>query len=203
VEKLILHEDPISANCYKVCLTAAHLGIALERREYDIRKGETRTPDFLHKINANGCIPVLQIGDAYLPESNAISLYLATGSDLIPQDRLQCADVMRWMFFEQYNLEPNIGPLIFWRTYLGEDRLNEIQRMLLPVKTAAGNVALALLDGHLAKHDFLVGNRFSLADIVLYAYTHVAGRGGFNLGCYPNVERWLQRVASQPGHVEM
>ena len=114
-ETYTLHEDPISANCYKIRLTAALLGLPLARKAYDIRKGETRTPEFLSKVNANGRIPVLEIASAgptrLLPESNAACWYLASGSALIPQDRFAQADMLRWMFFEQYNHEPNVATL--------------------------------------------------------------------------------------------
>ncbi len=114
MEHLTLHEDPRSGNCYKIRLTAALLGLPLERVQYDIMKGETRTPHFLQTVNANGRIPVLQIDDRFLPESNAACWYLAEGSNLIPADRFDRADMLRWMFFEQYNHEPNIATLRFW-----------------------------------------------------------------------------------------
>jgi glutathione S-transferase len=200
---LVLHEDPRSGNCYKIRLTAAHLGLSLERRFYDILKGETRTPEFLRDVNANGRIPVLQDGDRFLPESNAACLYLADGSPLIPDDRFDRADMLRWMFWEQYNHEPNVASLRFWMAYIGEESLSETQRMLLPAKREAGEAALALMDRHLATSDWFVGRKLTLADICLYAYTHVAGEGGFNLASYPNLSAWLDRVAAQPDHLEM
>lgn len=177
--------------------------MALERREYDILRGETRTPEFLERVNANGRIPVLQLGDRFLPESNAAAWYLAEGSGLIPEDRFARADLLHWLFWEQYNHEPNIATLRFWRHYVGEDRLNETQRMLIASKQAAGEAALALMEARLAARPFLLGDAFSLADIVLYAYTHVAEEGGFDLRPYPAVGAWLARVAAQPGHVPM
>ena len=200
---LILHEDPVSGNCYKIRLTAAHVGIPLERRSYDIQKGETRTAAFLDGVNPNGRIPVLQIGDDYLPESGAACLYLADGSPLIPHDRFDRADMLHWMFWEQYNHEPNVATLRFWRAFIGEDRLTDIQRTLIPGKQAAGEAALALMDAHLAQTPFLAAGRFTVADIALYAYTHVAEDGGFVLSRYPAVTAWLARVAEQPGHVPM
>src|SRR6476620_10826883 len=107
-DKLVLHEDPGSANCYKVRLTAALAGVPIERRAYDIMKGETRTPEFLASVNANGRIPVLQVGDRFIPESNAICFYIAEGTKLVPEDRFDRADMLRWMFFEQYSHEPNV-----------------------------------------------------------------------------------------------
>ena len=203
MENLILHEDPRSGNCYKIRLTAALLDLPLERREYDIMKGETRTPEFLASVNSNGRIPVLQIGDRFLPESNAACWYLAEGSGLIPEDRFQRADMLRWMFFEQYNHEPNIATLRFWFAFLGEANLSEQQRALVPAKRMAGEDALALMDRHLAGRDWFAGDTCSLADIALYAYTHVAEAGCFRLHDRANVCAWLDRLAALPGYVPM
>ena len=200
-DKLVLHEYSQSGNCYKIRLTAALLGIAVERREYDIQKGETRTPEFLAEVNPNGRIPVLQIGERFIPESNAACFYLADGSALVPGDRFDRADMLRWMFFEQYNHEPNVATLRFWLAFVGEQRLSEMQRTLLPGKREAGEAALKLMDEHLAARAYFVGDRLSLADIALYAYTHVAEEGGFDLGRYPAVGRWLDRVAATPGYL--
>lgn len=199
--KLILHEYTQSGNCYKIRLTAALLGLPLERREYDIMKGETRTPEFLANVNANGRIPVLQIGDRFLPESNAACFYLADGSKLIPSDRFDRADMLHWMFFEQYNHEPNVATLRFWLAFLGEQKLNDAQRAQIGAKRAAGDAALKLMDEHLSSRDWFVGDSLTLADIALYAYTHVAEDGGFTLNQYPAVRRWLGRLAAQPKYV--
>ena len=198
---LILHEYAASGNCYKIRLTAAHLGIPLERRQYDVMKGETRSAAFLDTVNANGRIPVLQVGDDYLPESNAACFYLADGSPLIPADRFDRADMLRWMFWEQYNHEPNIATLRFWREFVGKSALGEAQRSQIAAKEAAGKAALALMDSHLGRSPFFTGSRLTLADIALYAYTHVADGGGFDLGDFPNVVAWLGRVSALPGHV--
>lgn len=207
MDQLTLHEDPRSGNCYKIRLTAALLGLRIERRFYDIVKGETRTPAFLRDVNANGRIPVLQIGAGpsarFLPESNAACWYLAEGTELIPGSRFERADMLRWMFFEQYNHEPNIATLRFWLLFVGESKLNEAQRSQIMAKRAGGEAALALMDEHLAKHDWLVGHSVSLADIALYAYTHVCEAGGFRLHDYPGICAWLSRVAALPGYVPM
>ena len=202
-ETLILHEYSASGNCYKIRLTAALLGLPLERREYDIMKSETRTPEFLERINANGRIPVLQAGDRFIPESNAACFFLADGSKLVPDDRFDRADMLRWMFWEQYNHEPNVATLRFWTAFLGEASLTEVQRAQIPGKRAAGEAALRLMDEHLAGRDYLVGDRLSLADVALYAYTHVAESGGFRLADYPAVAAWLGRVAAEPDFLPM
>src|SRR5665213_194341 len=203
MEKLTLHEHAAAGNSYKVRLTAALVGLPIERREYDILKGETRTPEFLARINANGRIPVLQIGDRFIPESNAACFYLAEGSTLIPAGRFDRADMLRWMFFEQYNHEPNIATLRFWIAVVGDDKLSDAQKAQIPAKRAAGEAALALMDEHLASHSFFAADRISVADIALYAYTHVAEEVGFDLSICPNVQKWLARVAALPGFKPM
>ena len=200
---LILHEDAKSGNCYKIRLTAAHLGIELERRNYDIMKGETRTPEYLRDVNANGRIPVLEDGDRFLPESNAICFYLANGSKLIPDGHFDQADMLRWMFWEQYNHEPNIATLRFWLVFIGEAALTPQQRAQVPAKRIAGEDALALMDQALTGREWFVGQACTLADISLYAYTHVAEAGGFRLQDYRNVCAWLDRIAALPGYVPM
>jgi glutathione S-transferase len=203
MDKLTLHEDPRSGNCYKIRLTAALLGLPLERRSYDIMKSETRTPDFLRDVNANGRIPVLQVGNRFLPESNAACWYLAEGSELIPGSRFERADMLRWMFFEQYNHEPNIATLRFWLLFVGEGKLSDYQRGQIMAKRAGGEAALGLMDEHLARQDWLVSTGVTIADVALYAYTHVCEAGGFRLHDYPAVCAWLSRVAALPGYVAM
>ena len=201
-ERLVLHEYAASGNCYKIRLTAALLGIPIERRQYDIIKGETRTPEFLGNVNANGRIPVLQLGDRFLPESNAASFYLADGSHLIPDAPFDRADMLRWMFWEQYNHEPNVATLRFWLAFVGEAQLTPQQREQLPARRSAGEAALRLMDEHLGRRIWFVGDSVSLADIALYAYTHVAeDGGGFRLADYPAVQAWLARVAAIPGYL--
>ena len=200
-DKLVLHEDPISANCYKVRLTAAHARVPIERRSYDIMKGETRTPEFLARVSANGRIPVLEAGDRFIPESNAICFYVAEGSPLIPADKADRADMLHWMFWEQYQHEPNIATLRFWMRCVGLDRLTDQQRSQIPVKRKLGNEALQLMDAHLKDRDWFVGDAMSLADICLFAYTHVADEADFDLALYPKVIEWMERIMTQPGHV--
>lgn len=169
-EKLTLHEDPRSGNCYKIRLTAALLGLPLELRQDDILKGETRTPEFLQRVNSNGRIPVLQVGTRFLPESNAACFYLGDGTRLVPEDRFDRADMLRWMFFEQYSHEPNIATLRFWLYYIGEANLSEQQRAQIGPKRAAGEEALEVMDRHLAGRGWFAGNGPTLADIALYSY---------------------------------
>ena len=207
VEPLTLHEDPRSGNCYKIKLTAALLGLPLETRAYDIMKGETRTPAFLAQVNANGRIPVLQIGAGagtrFLPESNAACWFLAHGSQLIPADRFAQADMLRWMFFEQYNHEPNLATLRFWLRFVGEANLSDEQRAQVMAKRIAGCAALDLMNRHLAGNPFFAGPGVTLADIALFAYTHVAEEGGFGLGDYPHIGAWIAQVQALPGFAAM
>ena len=200
---LVLHEYPASGNCYKIRLTAAYLGLALETRTYDILSGETRTPEFLRDVNPNGRIPVLQDGDRLLPESNAACFYLADGTELIPDDRFNRADMLRWMFWEQYNHEPNIATLRFWLRFVGLDALSAAQRMQITGKREAGLAALDLMDRHLAKRTWLVADRLTVADICLFAYTHVADEADFDLEAYPAIVGWMERIMTMPGYVGM
>ena len=206
--ELTLHQDPRSGNCYKIALTASLLGVPLAVRDYDIMQGQTRTPEFLASVNANGRIPVLQIGveeqgGRFLPESNAACWFLAQGTPLIPSERFAQADVLRWMFFEQYNHEPNVATLRFWLRFVGQDRLTPEQKAQIPVKRAGGDAALRLMDDHLASRDWFVGTAATLADVALFAYTHVCEQGCFALDDYPAVRAWIARVQALPGFVAM
>ena len=198
---LILHEDARSGNCYKIRLTAAHLGVKLQRKNYDILKGETRTPEYLRDVNANGRIPVLQDGDRFLPESNAICFFLANGSKLIPDGNFDQADMLRWMFWEQYNHEPNIATLRFWLRFIGLEALADAQRVQITGKREAGLAALDLMDKHLESRKWFVADEFSLADICLFAYTHVADEANFDLEAYPEIIRWMERILTMDGHI--
>jgi glutathione S-transferase len=202
-ERCVLHGFSASGNCYKVRLTAALLGIPLERREYDIMKGETRTPEFLLNVNANGRIPVLQVGERFIPESNAACYYVADGSNLIPTERFDHADMLRWMFWEQYSHEPNIATLRFWMRWVGTDNLSDLQRLQMTPKRTAGNAALKLMDEHLSAREWFVGEGMSLADVCLFAYTHVAGDADFDLKTYPHVVEWIERIKGHPHYLAM
>jgi len=194
---LRLYDYLESGNGYKVRLLLTQLGIAFERVELDILKGETRTPEFLRR-NPNGRIPCLELEDGtHLWESNAIQFYLAEGSELLPAGRLERAQVLQWMFFEQYSHEPYIAVVRFWR-HAG---MVESKRDQLEERVSRGYAALGVMETHLRERTFFVAERYSIADIALYAYTHVAHEGGFELSKYPAVMAWLERVRSQPLHV--
>jgi glutathione S-transferase len=193
-----LYDYLSSGNGYKVRLALHQLGIPFELVQLDILKGETRTPAFLAK-NPNGRIPTLELDDGTcLAESGAILWYLAEGTALLPTDRLQRARVLQWMFFEQYSHEPYVAVARAWLHLFG---LDDERRRQLPQKQKLGYDALAVMEGHLASHTFFVGERYSIADVALYAYTHVAHEGGFELDRFPQVRAWLGRVAAQPGYV--
>lgn len=193
-----LYDYLSSGNGYKVRLLLALLGIPFERIELDIVKGETRTAEFLKK-NPNGRIPLLEAENGeFLAESNAIMFYLADGTSYLPSDRFDRAQVLQWMFFEQYSHEPNIATPRFWIVHLG---VTDERREALAQKQEAGYAALEVMEQHLLGRDFFVGGRYSIADIALYAYTHVAPEGGFDLQRFPTIRGWLGRVSDQPGHV--
>ncbi|KAA1053480.1 glutathione S-transferase family protein [Azospirillum argentinense] len=196
---LRLYDNLSSGNGYKCRLLLHKLGIPYERIELDIDRAETRTPEFLAR-NPNGRIPTLQLEDgSHLPESNAIVWYLAEGTPYLPDDREGRARVLQWMFFEQYSHEPNIATVRFWITHHVE--MTEERKLGLVTKRRLGHDALGVMDGHLAERRFFVGDRFSVADIALYAYTHVAEEGGFDLSGYPAVRAWMERVAAEGPHI--
>ena len=187
-----------SGNGYKCRLLLALLGIPFERIEFDVMMGETRTPEFL-EINPNGRIPVLEFDDGQrLSESGAILFYLAEGTPFLPDERLARAEVLQWMFFEQYSHEPYVAVARFWLHLL---EMTEERRKALPEKHERGHAALGVMEGHLAEHDYFAAGRYTIADMALYAYTHVAHEGGFDLTGYPAIGAWLGRVAAQPGHI--
>ena len=194
-----LYDFHESGNGYKVRLLLSHLGVPYERIELDILKGETRTAEFL-ALNPNGRIPTLVLDDGrVLPESNAILYYLAQGTDYWPEDRFAQAQVLQWMGFEQYSHEPFIATVRFW-TFAGQLADHEAE---LPERRAKGHAALDVMEQYLAKESFFVSGRYSIADIALYAYTHVADEGGYDLESRPAIRAWIERVAARPGHVEI
>ena len=193
-----LYDNADSGNAYKVRLTLAHLRLPFERIALDTDNGETRTPEFL-ATNPNGKVPTIVLADGeVLCESNAILFYLASGTLLLPDDTLERARVLQWMFFEQYSHEPNIAVS---RHVLKHVALSDERRALVESKREPGYRALGVMEGHLADRRFFVAERFTIADIALYAYTHVADEGGFDLGAFPAIRGWIARVAGQPGHV--
>lgn len=195
---LRLYDYLESGNGYKVRLLLTQIGIPFERIELDIIKGETRTAEFLAK-NLNGRIPVLETTPGqFLAESNAIMFYLAEGTAFLPEERWERALVLQWLFFEQYNHEPNIATSRFW---ISHNLLNEERRAQLPQKQTLGYAALDVMEKHLSERLFFVGERYSIADIALYAYTHVAYEGGFDLSRYLHIRAWLERVRNQPKHI--
>ncbi len=195
-----VYGDYKSGNCYKVKLILNLLGLSYQWVPVDILKGETESPEFLEK-NPNGKIPVLELEDGTtLWESNAILNFLAEGSDLLPAEPRLRTQVLQWQFFEQYSHEPYVAVARFIQLYKGmpEDRLEEYK-----VCQVRGNKALKVMEKQLQRTPYLVGDRYSIADIALYAYTHVAHEGGFDLSGYPAILAWLDRVASHPRHVGM
>ena len=193
-----LYDNSHSGNAYKVRLVLAHLGLPFERVELDTDSGETRTPEFLTK-NPNGKIPALELeGGDVLCESNAIIFFLAAGTPLLPEDNLERARVLQWMFFEQYSHEPYIAVS---RHILQHLELTDERRAVVASKREPGYRALEVMEGHLRERDFFVAKRFTIADVALYAYTHVAEEGGFELSRFSAIRNWLARVESQPRHV--
>ena len=193
-----LYDYLSSGNSYKVRLLLSLLGIDYDHVDVDIMKGETRTAAFLAK-NPNGRIPTLELEDGtFLCESNAIIHYLAENTPYLPADPLEHARALQWMFFEQYSHEPYIAVVRFWHMHgpMDAERKDQLEH-----KMAGGYAALSVMDKHLQDRDWFVGERMSIADIALYAYTHVAGEGSFDLSPYTAVRNWLDRVAGQPGHI--
>jgi glutathione S-transferase len=196
----VLHQMQMSGNCYKVRLAARQLGVELTLQDYGLHDGSTRKSDFLSK-NPNGRVPLLEFEDGRrLSESDAILWYLSEDTFLLPVDRWSRAEVLQWMFFEQYSHEPYIAVARFWLSFASKEELDK-RRNLVPEWHAKGNAALGVMQNHLARRDWFAGSRYSIADIALYAYTHCAADGGFDLTAYPAVRAWLRRVASEPGHV--
>ena len=196
---MVLYDSRVSGNCYKVRLVLAHLGIDYERREVDVVDRSNRL-ELLGELNPALRVPTLVLDDERaLAESNAIIWYLTEGSDYLPGDRFARAKVLQWLFFEQYSHEPNIAVMRFWLTIA---RVRPSQEEI-DAKRAGGYAALEAMERQLDASPFLVEARFTIADIALYAYTHLAHEAGFDLSRHPAVTRWLDRVAAQPGHIPM
>jgi len=197
---LKVHGMSVSGNCHKVRMVLEALKLPYAWNEVDTVNGTTRTPEFL-AMNPNGKAPVLEIEPgAFLPESNAILFYLADETPLLPSERLKRARVLQWMFFEQYSHEPYIAVARFLRRFHPDPAS---QRALADSRMDGGYRALQVMEKHLAQEPFFVGGRYTIADIALYAYTHVADDGGFDLARFPAVRAWLARVEAQPGYVRM
>ncbi len=193
-----LYNSPVSGNCYKVRLLLAHLGIAYETVEMSVVDRSNRL-EVLGELNPGLRVPTLVLDDGRpLGESNAILWYLGDGTQYVPGDAYERAQVLQWQFFEQYSHEPNIAVARFWLAYSGTPERFEAE---LPSRMKGGYAALDAMERHLDGRAFMVGDRYSLADISLYAYTHVAHEGGFDLDTYPAIRSWLERVAAQPGHI--
>lgn len=199
-DRLRIYGDSRSGNCYKLKLLCAELGIGYDWQEVDVLAGVTRTPEFL-AMNPNGRIPLLVLPDGRcLAESNAILCFLADGSELFAGDSYGKAEILQWLFFEQYSHEPFIATSRFIIRFLGNP---PERRAELEAKKAGGYHALGIMDGRLREHDYLAGANFSIADVALFAYTHVADEGGFSLDDYPAVRRWIGRIEQRPRFLPM
>jgi glutathione S-transferase len=193
---VLLYDSRVSGNCYKVRQLFAHLGIEYERREVDVIDRSGRR-ELLGALNPALRVPTLVFDDGRsMGESDAIMFYFAEGTPYLPEDRFERAHVLQWLFFEQYSHEPNIAVARFWA--IAGITPSEADA---EAKRRGGTAALTAMEGHLARHDYLVADHYSIADIALYAYTHVAPEGGFALDEYPAINAWLARVAAQPGHI--
>lgn len=193
---MLLYDNDISGNCYKVRLLLAQLGIAFDRRQLSVFDRADRS-QILGELNPALRVPTLVLDDGRpLAESNAILCYLARGTDILPDEPYEQAQTLQWLFFEQYSHEPNIAVARFWAHAGSVPAPSERED-----KHQAGHAALMAMERHLQTRDFFVAERYTVADIALYAYTHVAPEGGFALESFPAIQAWLRRVADQPGHV--
>jgi glutathione S-transferase len=198
----ILHQMPISGNCYKVRLAAHQAGVPLAFEDYPLHDGTTRKPAFLSK-NPNGRVPLLELDDGrFLPESGAIIWHLSEGTPLQPADAWGRAQALQWMFFEQYSHEPYIAVARFIKSY-GTPEIQERRKGEWPMLMERGDAALGVMEQHLARNDWFAGGSYSVADIALFGYTHCADEGGFHLGRYPAVQRWIERVKTTPNYIPL
>jgi glutathione S-transferase len=190
-----------SGNSYKARLALAQLALDYRLIEVDILKGESRTPEFLAK-NPSGQVPLLEVMPGrFIAESNAILWYLAGGSALAPEDRIDRAETLQWMFFEQHSLEPNLGAAYFWLALVKGGR--ELQQHALEDWMEHGYQSLGVMENHLKHHRYFAAGRYTIADIALYAYTHLAHQCDYDLASFPAVRDWLDRIAAEPGYVPM
>lgn len=191
-----------SGNCYKIKLLLNQIGVTYEYKEVDIVKGESRTEEFL-KVNPVGCIPALVVSGETeaLVESNAILFYFAQDTPLLPSDPFKKSKMLQWMFFEQYDHEPNIATLRYWKKILKRTEDDPEWRDKIKEKTQRGTNTLRLMNDHLRDNAFFVDNTYSIADICLFAYTHKADEGGFDLSQFPYILQWIERVKQQPNHI--
>ena len=195
---MLLYNSPVSGNCYKVRLLLAHLGVPYETVDVSV-VDRSRRAELLGGLNPALRVPTLVLDDGRpLAESNAILWYLGEGTQYVPEDVYERAQTLQWMFFEQYSHEPYIAVVRFWLAYSGTP---ELYADRVPGRMKGGYAALDAMERHLEGRSFLVADRYTVADISLYAYTHVADEGGFDLAPYRAIRAWLDRVASQPGHV--
>lgn len=195
---LHLYDFLPSGNGYKIRLLLTQIGIPFERIETNILEGENRTSRFLSR-NPNGKVPVLEIEEGkYLAESNAILMYLSEGTEFLPYDRFLKAQVLQWLFFEQYSHEPFIATSRYWISILGKA---DEYKGALQEKHKLGYVALEVMENHLTEKTFFVGERYTIADIALFAYTHVADEGGFDLSKFKAIRAWIERVKAQPRYI--
>jgi glutathione S-transferase len=193
---MLLYDSGVSGNCYKVRLLLAQLGLDYERRELDVVDRSNRK-EVLGDLNPALRVPTLVLDDGRaLGESGAILWYIGEGTQYVPEDRFDRAKVLQWMFFEQYSHEPYVAVARFWLT-----KGIDVDPETLAERQRAGYLAFDAMEAHVRGREYLVGERYSIADIALYAYTHVAGEGGFDLAAYPAIRAWIDRVAARPGHV--
>jgi glutathione S-transferase len=194
---MLLYDSAVSGNCYKVRLLLAHLNVSYERREVDVDDRSGRL-ELLGELNPGLRVPTIVLHDGRsLGESGAILWLFADGTPYLPADRFERAQVLQWMFFEQYSHEPHIAVVRFWTLFPAHMPAQDVVEQ----KRAAGYTALDAMERHLAANEFFVAGRYSIADIALYAYTHVAHEAGFDLAAYPGINAWMARVAAQPRHV--
>lgn len=200
---LRLYNFPSSGNCYKIRLLLNQINISFEKKDVEIVKGESRTTEFMNTKNIHGKVPVLEVEPGKnLTESNVILLYLSENTPFLPNTQWENLEVLRWLFFEQNSLEPCIGTVRYWLTKL-EPAQQEKYQGAIEQKMEQGYRGLSVIESHLSKHQFFVAERYTIADICLFGYTHVAEEGRFDLSRFPAVKAWIERVKSQPRYISI